>query len=67
MKTTGELGALTSLSKNKDIIIKKSDKGNSVITDKDNYIKRMKNLLIDQRKLEKGTLKNDAFLNFVVN
>ena len=27
----------------------------------------MENLLSDQRKLEKVTLKNDAFLNFVVN
>ena len=27
----------------------------------------MENLLSDQRKLEKGTLKNDTFLNFVVN
>ena len=63
-----ELAALTNLSKNKDIIIQKSDKGNSVvIVDKDTYIKRMENLLSDQRKFEKVTLKNDAFLNFVVN
>ena len=63
-----ELTALTNLSKNKDIIIQKSDKGNSVvIVDKDTYIKRMENLLSDQRKFEKVTLKNDAFLNFVVN
>ena len=27
----------------------------------------MKNLLSDQRKFEKGTFKNDAFLNFVFN
>ena len=63
-----ELAALTNLSKNKDIIIQKSDKGNSaVIVDKDTYIKRMENLLSDQRNFEKVTLKNDAFLNFVVN
>ena len=63
-----ELPALTNLGKNKDIIIQKSDKGNSaVIVDKDTYIKRMENLLSDQRKFEKVTLKNDAFLNFVVN
>ena len=62
-----ELTALTNLSKNKDIVIQKSDKGNSVvIVDKDTYIKRMENLLSDQRKFEKVTLKNDAFLNFVV-
>ena len=63
-----ELTALTNLSKNKDIIVQKSDKGNSVvIVDKDTYIKRMENLLSDQRKFEKVTLKNDAFLNSVVN
>ena len=63
-----ELAALTNLSKNKDIVIQKSDKGNSVvIVDKDTYIKRMENLLSDQRKFEKVTLKNDTFLNFVVN
>ena len=63
-----ELTALTNLSKNKDIIIQKSDKGNSVvIVDKDTYVIKMENLLSDQRKFEKVTLKNDAFLNFVVN
>ena len=63
-----ELVALASLSKNKDIVIQKSDKGNSVvIVDKETYIKRMENLLSDERKFERVTLKNDAFLNFVVN
>ena len=63
-----ELSALTSLSKNKDIVIQKSDNGNSVvIVDKETYSKRMENLLSDQRKFERVTLKNDAFLNFVVN
>ena len=63
-----ELAALASLSKNKDIVIQKSDKGNSVvIVDKETYIKRMENLLNDQGKFERVTLKNDAFLNFVVN
>ena len=52
-----ELTALTNLNKNKDIIIQKSDKGNSVlIVDKDPYVKRMENLLSDQRKFEKVTL-----------
>ena len=63
-----ELAALTNLSKNKDIIIQKFYKGSSVvIVDKDTYIKRMENLLSDQRKFEKVALKNDTFLNFVVN
>ena len=46
-----ELAALINLSKNNDIVIQKSDKVNSVvIVDKDTYIKRMENLLSDQRK-----------------
>ena len=52
-----ELVALTSLSKSKDIVIQKSDNSNLVVLiDKDAYIKRMENLLCDQRKLEKLTL-----------
>ena len=44
----GELEALASLSKNKDIVIQKSDKGNSVvIVDKETYIKRMEIFLSD--------------------
>ena len=63
-----ELAALTNLSKNKDIVIQESDKGNSVVVvDKNTYFKRMENLLSDQRKFEKVTFKNDAFLKFVVN
>ena len=64
----GELEALASLSKNKDFVIQKSDKGNSVvIVVKETYIKRVENLLSNQRKFERVTLKNDAFLNFAVN
>ena len=63
-----ELAALASLSTNKDIVIQKSDKGNSVvIVDKETYIKRMEKVLSDKRKFERVSLKNDAFLNFVVN
>ena len=59
---------MASLSKNKNIVIQKSDKGNSVvIVDKETYIKRIENDFGDQRKFERVTLKNDAFLNFVVN
>ena len=64
----GELEALASLSKNKDFVIQKSDKGNSVvIVVEESYIKRVENLLSNQKKFERVTLKNDAFLNFVVN
>ena len=60
-----ELAALASLNKNKDIVIQKYDKGNSVVIVSN--IKRMGNLLSDQRKVERVTLKNDTFLNFLVN
>ena len=63
-----ELTVLTNLSKSKDVLIQKCYKGNSaVIVEKDTYIKRMENLLNDQRKFEKVNLKIDAFLYFVVN
>ena len=64
----GELETLASLRKNKDFVIQKSDKRNSVIiVEKETYIKRMENLLSDQRKFERVTLKNDVFVNFLVN
>ena len=48
--------------------VKAKTKGNSfVVVNKYTYIKRMEILLSDQRKLEEVNLKNDAFLNFVVN
>ena len=48
-----ELAPLLSLSKNKDIVIQKSDQSNSfVIVDKEVYSKRMEDLLSDQRKLK---------------
>ena len=59
-----ELTGLASLSKNKDIAIRQSDKANSVgIVDKETYIKnikRMKKIQRDQRKFERVTSKNDA-------
>ena len=46
-----EFIALQNLSKNKDLIIQKSDKGNSVvIADRQNYIKNMNNIVSDQNK-----------------
>ena len=49
-----EFEALARLSKTKDIVIQKPDKGNSaVIVDKETYIKRMENFLNDQRKFER--------------
>ena len=57
-----ELAALTSLNENKGIVIQNSGKDNfAVIVDKDTYIKRMENLLGDQRKFEKVALKMTLF------
>ena len=47
----GELVALKSLDKNKNIVIQKSN--SSVIIDKDTYSKRMENFLSDQKNLKK--------------
>ena len=59
---------MASLSKNKDTVIQKSDRGHSIVlVEKESYIKRMENLLNDKREFERFTLKNDAFLNFAVN
>ena len=52
-----EFAASTSLTKNKDIKIQMSEKGNAItIVDK-----RMKNLSSDQRKFETPTLKKPFF------
>ena len=57
-----ELEALAILSKNKDIVIQKFGKGNSVvIVDKETYIERMKNILNDQRNLKELLWKMTLF------
>ena len=63
-----EFTALQSLSKNKDLIIQKSDKGNSVvIVQRQDYLKKMNDILSDQRKFSKVSLKDDILLNFAIN
>ena len=60
--------ALQNLRKNTNIVIQKSDKGNSVVdVDKADYLDKMANLLNGQRKFEKINLKNDGILNFAIN
>ena len=56
---------MTSLSKNKDTVIQKSERGNFV--DEKTHVKRMENLLSDQKFFERVTMKNDAFLTSIVN
>ena len=63
-----ELIAFQNFSKNKNLIIQKYDKVNSVVNvDRQNYPKKMGNILIDQEKLIRVNLKDGTLLNFTVN
>ena len=63
-----EFTALQNLSKNKDLIIQKSDKGNSVvIVQREDYLEKMNDILSDQKKFSKVSLKDDTLLDFVIN
>ena len=56
-----EFTALQNLSKNKDLIIQKSDKGNSaVIVQRQDYLEKMNDILSDQKKFSKVSLKDDT-------
>ena len=60
--------ALQNLRKNKNIVIQKSDKGNSVVVvDRADYLDEMDNLLNDTQNFKKINLKNDGILNFAIN
>ena len=62
-----EFTALQNLSKNKDLIIQKSDKGNSVvIVQRQDYLRKMNDILSDKKKFSKVSLKDDILLNFVI-
>ena len=65
--TSYEAKALKKLTKQKDIIIQKADKGNTVvILDKESYIKEMKDLS-GTSKFERYEIPPDKHLNFAVN
>ena len=58
-----EFIALQNLSKNKDLIIQKSDEGNSVVTaQRQDYLKKMDGILSDQKKFSKVRLKDGTIL-----
>ena len=73
--TSEEFAALKSLSKNKNLIVQKSDKGNSIaIIDKSDYLEKMQNILSDSSKFTQVHSSNYEFsvtdnkqLNFIVN
>ena len=63
--TPEEFTALKSLSKNKNLIIQKSDKGNSIaIID---YLEKMRNILSDSSKFTQVSVAEEKQLNFIVN
>ena len=60
--------ASQNLSRNKDLIIRKSDKGNSVvIVQRQDNLKKMHDILSDQKKFSKVSLKDDTLLHFPIN
>ena len=62
-----ELEALDRLSKNKNFVVQKADKSNSmVLVDRGVYVKHMENILKDNTKCEKFDVKTRT-LNFQVN
>ena len=61
------LAQTLNLSKNKELIIQKSDEGDSVVCDRHIYIRKMKNIVIDQNKFTEVNLKDDNLLNIIAN
>ena len=62
-----EFAALPNLSKNKDLIIQKSDKGNSVVIVQRQDLEKMNDILSDQKKYSKVSLKDGTLLDFAIN
>ena len=65
---TSEFKALKCLSKNKDIVIQKADKGNTVvILDKCSYISAIEEILNDNSKFSKLDIPAGKEINHIVN
>ena len=66
--TSSEFKALKRLSKNKDIVIQKADKGNTVaILDKCSYIRAIEEILNDNSKFSKLDIPTGKEINHIVN
>ena len=66
--TDDELDALNNLMENNDIVIQKSDKGNTVVLcDKTAYIERMKELIDDDTKFMDLNKHPDEWLSHILN
>ncbi len=63
-----EFSALKDLSANKDIVIQKTDKGNSIaILDKEDYVKKIEQILADRSKFSPAKLCKWKIYNHMVN
>ena len=66
--STEEISSLNALMRNKNIIIQKADKGNTVvITDKEKYIEGVKCAISDFNKFVQLNITPDKYLNFIIN
>ena len=67
-ETKEEFASLKSLSKNDSLIIQKSDKENSItVINKDNYLRKMRNIQSDSSKFFKNFITIEKHLKFFVN
>ena len=63
-----EINLLKALMRNKDIIIQKADKGNTVvITDKDKYIEGVKRAISDSNKFVQLNITTEKYFNYIIN
>ena len=63
-----EFDALKILLKNKDIVVQKADKGNTlVILNRKDYVWKMKNILNDSSKFHKVSMDHDIILNHLIH
>ena len=66
--TKNERLALNNLSNNKNMIIQRSDKGNSVVLlDKDKYLEGMSKILSNNAKFEMLQFDHDKEFNYILN
>ena len=64
----GEFDALKIILKNKDIIVQKADKGNTVvILNRKDYVFKMKNILNDKSKFQKVYIDHEKILNHLIH
>ena len=63
-----EINSLKALMRNKDILIQKADKGNTVvITDKDKYIEGVKRAISDSNKFVQLNITTEKYFNYIIN